>query len=129
MREVILPAIAGMEQDGAPYVGFLYAGVMVGADGRLNVLEFNCRLGDPEAQPIMMRLKSDLVGLIELALNAGLDRAEAEWDPRVALAVVLAAHGYPEAPRKGDAITGLAAAGEDDRVFHAAPCSTARWCG
>jgi phosphoribosylamine--glycine ligase len=119
MREVILPAIAGMEQDGAPYVGFLYAGVMVGADGRLNVLEFNCRLGDPEAQPIMMRLKSDLVGLIELALNAGLDRAEAEWDPRVALAVVLAAHGYPEAPRKGDAITGLAAAGEDDRVFHA----------
>jgi phosphoribosylamine--glycine ligase len=119
MREVILPAIAGMEKDGVPYVGFLYAGLMIGADGGLNVLEFNCRLGDPETQPIMMRLKSDLVGLIDLALNAGLDRAEAEWDPRVALAVVVAAHGYPEAPRKGDAITGLAAAGEDYRVFHA----------
>jgi phosphoribosylamine--glycine ligase len=119
MREVILPAIAGMERDGAPYVGFLYAGLMIGADGRLNALEFNCRLGDPEAQPIMMRLKSDLVSLIELALNAGLDRAEAEWDPRIALAVVLAAHGYPEAPRMGDTITGLAAAGEDYRVFHA----------
>jgi len=119
MREVILPTINGMEKDGAPYVGFLYAGVMVRADGGLNVLEFNCRLGDPETQPILMRLKSDLVGLIDLALDAALDRAEAEWDPRVALAVVLAAPGYPEAPRKGDAISGLAAAGEDYRVFHA----------
>ena len=119
MREVILPAIAGMEKDGAPYVGFLYAGLMIGADGTLNVLEFNCRLGDPETQPIMMRLKSDLVGLIDLALNTGLDRAEAEWDPRVALAVVIAAQGYPDAPRKGDAISGLAGAGEDYRVFHA----------
>jgi phosphoribosylamine--glycine ligase len=119
MREVIQPAIAGMEKDGAPFVGFLYAGLMIDAEGKLNVLEFNCRLGDPETQPIMMRLKSDLVGLIDLALGGGLDHAEAEWDPRVALAVVLAAQGYPESPRRGDAITGLAGAGEDYRVFHA----------
>jgi phosphoribosylamine--glycine ligase len=92
---------------------------MVGRDGALKVLEFNCRLGDPETQPILMRLKSDLLTLIEAALHGGLDRAEAEWDPRVALAVVLAAHGYPEAPRKGDAISGLPAPGEDYRVFHA----------
>ena len=119
MREVITPAIAGMERDGVPYVGFLYAGLMVGRDGILKVLEFNCRLGDPETQPILMRLKGDLLTLIESALHGGLDRAEAEWDPRVALAVVLAAHGYPEAPRKGDEITGLPVAGEDYRVFHA----------
>ena len=119
MREVIAPAISGMEKDGVPYVGFLYAGLMVGKDGVLKVLEFNCRLGDPETQPILMRLKSDLLTLIESALHGSLDRAEAQWDPRVALAVVLAAHGYPEAPRKGDVITGLPAAGEDYRVFHA----------
>ena len=119
MRQVILPAVAGMERDGAPYVGFLYAGLMIDTAGSVTVLEFNCRLGDPETQPIMMRLKSDLLALIELALHGGLDQAEAQWDPRVALGVVLAAHGYPEAPRKGDAIGGLPAAGEDYRVFHA----------
>jgi phosphoribosylamine--glycine ligase len=119
MREVIAPAISGMEEEGMPYVGFLYAGLMVGKDGTLKVLEFNCRLGDPETQPILMRLKSDLLTLIESALHGSLDRAEAQWDPRVALAVVLAAHGYPETPRKGDVITGLPAAGEDYRVFHA----------
>jgi phosphoribosylamine--glycine ligase len=119
MREVILPTVAGMEKDGAPYVGFLYAGLMIDTAGSVTVLEFNCRLGDPETQPIMMRLKSDLLALIELALHGGLDQAEAQWDPRVALGVVLAAHGYPEAPRKGDAIGGLPAAGEDYRVFHA----------
>jgi phosphoribosylamine--glycine ligase len=119
MREVIAPAISGMEKDGAPYVGFLYAGLMVGRDGTLKVLEFNCRLGDPETQPILMRLRSDLLTLIEATLHGSLDRAEAQWDPRVALAVVLAAHGYPEAPRKGDIVTGLPPAGEDYRVFHA----------
>ena len=119
MREVIAPAISGMEKGGVPYVGFLYAGLMVGKDGALKVLEFNCRLGDPETQPILMRLKSDLLTLIESALHGSLDRAEAQWDPRVALAVVLAADGYPDAPRKGDVITGLPAAGEDYRVFHA----------
>jgi phosphoribosylamine--glycine ligase len=119
MREVILPAVSGMEKDGAPYVGFLYAGLMIGAGGDVKVLEFNCRLGDPETQPIMMRLRSDLLTLAELAVQGGLEQAEAEWDPRVALSVVLAAHGYPEVPRKGDAITGLPGPGEDYRVFHA----------
>ena len=119
MREVILPAVAGMQKDGVPYVGFLYAGLMLDAAGAISVLEFNCRLGDPETQPIMMRLKSDLLALVELALNGGLADAQAEWDPRVALGVVLAAAGYPEAPRRGAAIEGLPAAGEDYRVFHA----------
>ena len=119
MREVIQPALAGMEKEGAPYVGFLYAGLMISADGRLRVLEFNCRMGDPEAQPIIMRLKSDLVGLIENALNGTLDQVEAEWDTRVALGVVLASQGYPEAPRKGDAIHGLPAPQDDYHVFHA----------
>ena len=119
MREVIQPALAGMEKDGSPYRGFLYAGLMIGRDARIQVLEFNCRMGDPETQPILMRLKSDLVGLIEHALAGTLDRVEAEWDRRVALAVVLAAHGYPDAPRKGDAIHGLPAPDEDCHVFHA----------
>jgi phosphoribosylamine--glycine ligase len=119
MREVIQPAINGMEKDGVPYVGFLYAGLMVGAGGQIKVLEFNCRMGDPETQPIMMRLKSDLVTLIEHAVDGALDRVEAEWDPRVALGVVLAAHGYPDNPRKGDIIQGLKQAGEDFHVFHA----------
>jgi phosphoribosylamine--glycine ligase len=119
MREVIQPAIAGMEKDGIPYVGFLYAGLMIGKGGQLKVLEFNCRLGDPETQPIMMRLKSDLVGLVEHALAGDLDKIEAEWDPRVALGVVLAAHGYPHDPRKGDVVQGLPLAGEDFHVFHA----------
>jgi phosphoribosylamine--glycine ligase len=119
MREVIQPVVTGMEREGVPYTGFLYAGVMVSPEGRVKVLEFNCRLGDPETQPIMMRLKSDLVGLVEHAVNGTLDRAEAEWDPRTALGVVMAAAGYPDSPRKGDAITGLPPPAEDAHVFHA----------
>jgi phosphoribosylamine---glycine ligase len=119
MREVIQPALVGMVKDGTPYTGFLYAGLMIGRDGLIKVLEFNCRLGDPETQPILLRLKSDLVTLIEHALSATLDRVEAEWDTRIALGVVLAAHGYPDAPRKGDAIHGLAAPEDDWHVFHA----------
>jgi len=118
MSEIIKPAIAGMEQDGAPFVGFLYAGLMIDKAGQVNVVEFNCRLGDPETQPIILRLKSDLVTLFDHALAGSLDQAEAEWDPRAALGVVLAAHGYPDAPRKGDAITGLPPAGDDYHVFH-----------
>lgn len=119
MREVIRPAVAGMKAEGSPYTGFLYAGLMIGADGRLGVLEFNCRMGDPETQPIMLRLKSDLLGLVEAAVEGRLDQVEAEWDRRCALGVVLAAAGYPDSPRKGDAITGLDARGEDFHVFHA----------
>jgi phosphoribosylamine--glycine ligase len=119
MREVIQPAITGMDKDGTPYSGFLYAGLMIRPDGAVRVLEFNCRLGDPETQPIIMRLKTDLVTLIEHALAGALDRAEAEWDRRVALAVVLAAHGYPDNPRRGDVIHGLAPAADDCHVFHA----------
>ena len=119
MREVIDPTIAGMRADGVPYTGFLYAGLMIGKNGELKVLEFNCRMGDPETEPILLRLKSDLVTLIDHALDGTLDTAEAEWDPRVALGVVLAAEGYPENPRKGDVIEGLSAPGEDYRVFHA----------
>ena len=119
MREVIQPVITGMEKDGTPYSGFLYAGLMIARDGRLRVLEFNCRMGDPETQPIILRLKSDLVTLLEHALSGTLDKAEADWDRRVALSVVLAAHGYPDAPRQGDIIHGLPAADEDTHVFHA----------
>jgi phosphoribosylamine--glycine ligase len=107
MREVILPTVAGMAADGIRYTGFLYAGVMIDAAGTPRVLEFNCRLGDPETQPILARLRSDLVDLLQHAVNGTLDRAEAEWDRRAALGVVLAAYGYPEAPRKGDVVTGL----------------------
>lgn len=119
MREVILPTINGMAADGIPYTGFLYAGLMIDAKGGIKTLEFNCRMGDPETQPIMMRLKSDLVGLLDAAIDGRLDAVEAEWDPRVALGVVLAAANYPEDPRKGDVITGLPPAGEDYHVFHA----------
>ena len=119
MREVIQPAITGMEEDGTPYTGFLYAGLMIAGDGSIKVQEFNCRLGDPETQPIMLRLKSDFVTLIEHALEGSLDKAESEWDTRVALGVVLAAHGYPDSPRKGDAVQGLPAPTEDSHVFHA----------
>ena len=123
MREVILPAINGMAADGIPYAGFLYAGVMIDAAGNPKVLEFNCRLGDPETQPIVVRLKSDLIDLIEHAVNGTLDRAEAEWDRRAALGVVLAARGYPESPRAGDIIEGLdgvtANSHPDCMVFHA----------
>jgi phosphoribosylamine---glycine ligase len=119
MREIVQPAIAGMARDGVPYTGFLYAGLMIDAAGNPKTLEFNCRLGDPEAQPILMRLKSDLLALIERALDGKLKDAEAEWDRRAALGVVLAAHGYPEAPRKGDRIEGIPAAEADCRVFQA----------
>jgi phosphoribosylamine---glycine ligase len=123
MREVIVPAVEGMAADGIPYTGFLYAGVMIDADGRPKVLEFNCRLGDPETQPIVARLKSDFVELVEHAIDGTLDRADAEWDRRPSLGVVLAAAGYPGHPRLGDAIRGLdritAEAHPDCRVFHA----------
>ena len=119
MREIILPAIAGMAADGLPYTGFLYAGLMIDKAGNPKTLEFNCRLGDPETQPILLRLKSDLLDLFDAALEGELDDAEAEWDRRCALGVVLAAHGYPEEPRKGDRIEGLPKPAADCRVFHA----------
>jgi phosphoribosylamine--glycine ligase len=119
MREVIQPVVSGMEAEGESYTGFLYAGLMITPAGDLKVLEFNCRMGDPETQPILMRLKSDLHTLVEHAVNGTLDRAEAQWDRRVALGVVMAAHGYPVAPRKGDPITGLPRDGDDFHVFHA----------
>ncbi|MBL8519867.1 MAG: phosphoribosylamine--glycine ligase [Betaproteobacteria bacterium] len=119
MREVILPTLKGMAAEGMPFTGFLYAGLMIDADGRPRVVEFNARMGDPETQPIMMRLKTDFLTLVEHALDGKLDRIDAEWDRRAALGVVMAAAGYPEAPRKGDAITGLPAPTEDQRVFHA----------
>jgi phosphoribosylamine--glycine ligase len=120
MREVIEPTLRGLRADGNPYVGFLYAGLMIAADGTPNVLEFNCRFGDPEAQPILMRLQSDLVDLCEAALSGTLDRSDARWDPHAALGVVMAAGGYPDAYRKGDPISGLdAAARLPGKVFHA----------
>jgi phosphoribosylamine--glycine ligase len=119
MREVIQPVVTGMDAEGDTYNGFLYAGLMITPAGEVKVLEFNCRMGDPETQPILVRLKSDLHSLVEHAVAGTLDRAEAEWDRRVALGVVMAAHGYPEAPRKGDAITGLPRDGDDFHVFHA----------
>jgi phosphoribosylamine---glycine ligase len=119
MREIIQPAIQGMAQDGVPYSGFLYAGLMIDRAGNPKALEFNCRLGDPETQPIVLRLKSDLLGLVERALAGNLSQVEAEWDRRAALGVVIAAHGYPDDPRKGDPITGIPPAADDCRVFHA----------
>ncbi len=119
MREVINPTVAGMAKDGIPYTGFLYAGVMIDEAGAIKVLEFNCRMGDPETQPIMMRLKSDLVALVEHAIDGKLDRIEADWDRRTALAVVLAAANYPESPKKGDVIEGLPPDTDDLHVFHA----------
>ena len=121
MREVIEPTVRGLAAEGTPYLGFLYAGIMIAPDGTPNVLEFNCRCGDPEAQPIMMRLESDLTVLCEAALAGRLDAATAQWDRRAALGVVLAAEGYPDTPRKGDAIAGLEAAARlPGKVFHAA---------
>jgi len=108
-----------MAEEGHPYGGFLYAGLMIDGSGTPRVLEFNCRLGDPETQPILLRLKSDLFELIERAVDGRLDRASAQWDRRPALGVVLAAAGYPDAPKKGDLITGLPKATEEFRVFHA----------
>jgi phosphoribosylamine--glycine ligase len=119
MREIIQPAVQGMARDGTPYVGFLYAGLMIGEDGAARTLEFNCRLGDPETQPIILRLKSDLLELLEKAINGALDGAEADWDRRAALGVVMAAHGYPEEPRRNDRIDGIPKPAADCRVFHA----------
>ena len=119
MREIILPTVRGMAADGIPFTGFLYAGLMIGKDGSLKTLEFNCRMGDPETQPILMRLKSDLCELLGAAVDGKLDQVELQWDRRTALGVVMAAHGYPEAPRKGDAITGLPQDQDDAMVFHA----------
>ena len=119
MREVIMPTLNGMAQDGIPYTGFLYAGLMIAPDGSVKTLEFNCRMGDPETQPIMLRLKSDLVDLVEAAIHCKLKDTEAEWDRRVALGIVMAAAGYPESPRKCDVIHGLPPAGDDYHVFHA----------
>ncbi len=123
MREIILPTIKGMEKDGIPFTGFLYAGLMIDPQGQVKTLEFNCRMGDPETQPIMARLKTDLVDVLmaATATNAEtrFDDFELEWDRRTAIGVVLAAHGYPMSPRKGDAITGLPQDTDDVVVFHA----------
>jgi phosphoribosylamine---glycine ligase len=119
MREIILPTIEGMRADGIPFTGFLYAGLMIDSSGHAKTLEFNTRMGDPETQPIMMRLKTDLVDVMLHATSGALDASPMEWDRHVALGVVMAAQGYPEAPRKGDAITGLPAARDDAVVFHA----------
>jgi phosphoribosylamine--glycine ligase len=120
MREVIEPTLEGLRADGNPYLGFLYAGLMIAADGTPNVLEFNCRFGDPETQPILMRLQSDLIDLCEAGLDGNLGKVEVQWDPRAALGVVMAAGGYPDAYRKGDPIAGLeAAAALPGKVFHA----------
>jgi phosphoribosylamine--glycine ligase len=108
-----------MEKDGIPYTGFLYAGLMIDAQGKPKTLEFNCRMGDPETQPILMRLKSDLSDVLLAATDGRLDQVQLEWDRRVALGVVMAAHGYPLSPRKGDAILGLPADSDDAMVFHA----------
>jgi phosphoribosylamine--glycine ligase len=119
MREIILPTIKGMEKDGIPFTGFLYAGLMIDPQGHVKTLEFNCRMGDPETQPIMMRLKSDLVEVMLAATSEKLDACELEWDRRTALGVVMAAAGYPMNPRKGDVITGLPKDDQDAMVFHA----------
>ncbi len=128
MREVILPTLRGMEADGIPYTGFLYAGLMVSPSGQVKTLEFNCRMGDPETQPILMRLKTDLLEVLLAATDPAaqdkLEDLELQWDRRCALGVVLAAHGYPLQPRKGDVISGLPADQEDAMVFHAATQGT-----
>ncbi len=131
MREVINPVMSGMEREGERYTGFLYAGLMVAPDGTIKVLEFNCRMGDPETEVIMLRLKSNLVTLMENALNGTLDKVEAEWDRRVAVGVVMAAQGYPGSPRKGDVVhglpslPGLVSANEQEKDFHVFHSGTA----
>ena len=122
MREIIKPTVEGMAADGIPYTGFLYAGLMISPNGEVKTLEFNCRMGDPETQPIMMRLKSDLVSLAEHAVAGTLDKVEAEWDRRTALGVVMASANYPDTPRVGDVITGLPNQSYENteaQVFHA----------
>ena len=119
LREVIMPTVNGMKADGIPYTGFLYAGLMIAPDGKIKTLEFNCRMGDPETQPIMARLRSDLVNALDHAVDGKLNEVELDWDPRIALGVVMAAHNYPETPRKGDVISGIPADGADHVTFHA----------
>ena len=119
MREIILPTVRGMEKDGVPFTGFLYAGLMIDGQGQPKTLEFNTRMGDPETQPILMRLKTDCVDVLLAATDGRLDQVELEWDRRTALGVVMAAAGYPESPRKGDLISGLPAEADDAMVFHA----------
>ena len=119
LREIIMPTIRGMEKDGIPYTGFLYAGLMIDADGNPKTLEFNCRMGDPETQPIMARMKTDLYDVLDRAIDGKLDGMELEWDRRTALGVVMAAHNYPDTPRKGDVITGIPKETEDSVTFHA----------
>ncbi|HHT9030309.1 TPA: phosphoribosylamine--glycine ligase [Burkholderia cenocepacia] len=119
MREIIMPTVRGMEKDGIRFTGFLYAALMIDKDGNPRTLEFNCRMGDPETQPIMARLKSDFSKVVEQAIAGTLDTVELDWDRRTALGVVLAAHGYPDAPRKGDRINGIPAETEQAVTFHA----------
>ena len=119
MREIILPTVRGMEKDGVPFTGFLYAGLMIDGQGQPKTLEFNTRMGDPETQPILMRLKTDFVDVLLAATDGRLDQVELEWDRRTALGVVMAAAGYPESPRKGDLISGLPADADAAMVFHA----------
>ncbi|MDN7969955.1 phosphoribosylamine--glycine ligase [Burkholderia multivorans] len=119
MREIIMPTVRGMEKDGIRFTGFLYAGLMIDKEGNPRTLEFNCRMGDPETQPIMARLKSDFSKVVEQAIAGTLDTVELYWDRRTALGVVLAAHGYPDAPRKGDRINGIPAETEQAVTFHA----------
>jgi phosphoribosylamine--glycine ligase len=119
LAEVIYPTIEDMAKEGSPYTGFLYAGVMIAKDGTIKVLEFNCRMGDPETQPIMMRLTSDLIELCQASIDQRLDKVDAHWDSRAALGVVLASGGYPEAYPKGEVIHGLHNQIADCKVFHA----------
>jgi len=119
LREVIMPTVQGMKADGIPYTGFLYAGLMITPDGKIKTLEFNCRMGDPETQPIMARLRSDLVNALDHAVDGTLNEVELEWDRRTALGVVLASYNYPDTPRAGDVITGIPADTEDQITFHA----------
>jgi phosphoribosylamine--glycine ligase len=119
MREIIQPTVQGIAKDGIPYTGFLYAGLMIDAEGNPKTLEFNCRMGDPETQPIMARLKTDLVSVMEHAVAGTLNDIELDWDRRTALGVVMAASGYPDAPRKNDVITGIPEETEDSMTFHA----------
>ena len=126
MDEIILPVVKGMQADGHPYRGFLYAGLMIDDSGAPYTIEFNCRFGDPETQPIMCRLQSDLVELIEAALDSRLDTVTAEWRDQAAVGVVLAAAGYPQDPRKGDVISGIAEANQTGKVFHAGTAFNSR---
>ena len=126
MDEIILPVVKGMQADGHPYRGFLYAGLMIDDRGAPYTIEFNCRFGDPETQPIMCRLQSDLVELIEAALDGRLDTVTAEWRDQAAVGVVLAAAGYPQDPRKGDVISGITEADQTGKVFHAGTALNSR---